>query len=245
MTSLPGLQPAHGGQGTRESSREPVDAARAQEIYAAWKAIFENARPAQSAPARSRPEQTPATTEPGAARPTTFAFGNPQTAQLRVDAADSVMLTAPDPAQTSLRAGVAAAESTATRASAPLPQTAAVPVAAMPRQIASAAVGDATSDVTVRIHYLRSGSARPVGASSVGELRPEVISIILEGAHVSIVVRDVGLTEAQALRTAFETARELTGRAASLQQLTLNGRVLYQQSNTMDVAQSADVLFAC
>ena len=42
-----------------------------------------------------------------------------------------------------------------------------------------------------------------------------------------------------------ETARELTGRSASLQHLTLNGRVLYQQASAMDVAPSHGVLFAC
>jgi hypothetical protein len=94
------------------------------------------------------------------------------------------------------------------------------------------------ADVGVRIHYLGLDCAQSIGGPP-----SEIVSIILEGAQVSIIVRNGELSEAEALRTAFETARELTGRSSSLQQLTLNGRVLYEQSIRSDSAPGG-ILFA-
>jgi hypothetical protein len=81
----------------------------------------------------------------------------------------------------------------------------------------------------------------------------ESVQVFIQGAAVAIVVRDTSLSADEAMRCAFQTARELTGRSDGLHQLTLNGRTLYQQQRsgaTQEPApaagQGASVLeFAC
>jgi len=109
-------------------------------------------------------------------------------------------------------------------------QNVAAEIVPLAGKAASAATREA-ANVAVRIHYLG-----PDCAQSADGPPSEVVSIVLEGAQVSIIVRNGGLSEAEALRTAFDTARELTGRPSSLQLLTLNGRVLYEQATRSDVA---------
>lgn len=78
---------------------------------------------------------------------------------------------------------------------------------------------------------------------------PESVSVFVQGMAVSIVVRDAVLSEHEALRSGFETARRLTGQRASLAQLTLNGRVAYQKQGVPDpvVAGHAgpSLVFSC
>jgi hypothetical protein len=124
---------------------------------------------------------------------------------------------------------------------APAPAAKAQPttvIAGVPGDLAQAS-NEPGVDTGLRIHYVRALSV-PFGA----EFHEEVVSVVLKGSEVSITVRDPGLTEAEALRIAFQTARELTGRSASLNQLTLNGTLLYQQANTTE-ASSHGLLFAC
>jgi hypothetical protein len=250
MTPLDGVQSSRTEH--RESSQAPLDPARAQDLYAVWSAIFENARPAGFEP--SRPGQK--LQSPGDARAEGVAFDGTQSANAtgidvrRVTTLDSLQrpgehVTASMPIQ---RTSVPAEQAAAADARAPAPAPAAnvaaaeVPtanVAAAEAPPANVGAAEAAADLAVHVQYIRTPSAQPASP-----LQPEALSIILAGASVSIVVRDAALTDADALRTAFEAARELTGRSASLQQLTLNGRVLYQQASA-DVAPSRDVLFAC
>ncbi len=58
----------------------------------------------------------------------------------------------------------------------------------------------------------------------------EAVSVFSHGTGIAIVVRDNSLSREEALRCAFETARQLTGRRSTLELLTLNGRILYQQA---------------
>lgn len=57
----------------------------------------------------------------------------------------------------------------------------------------------------------------------------ESVNVFFRGTAVAIVVRDGTISQHQALCCAFQTARELTGEGAALEQLILNGRVLYRQ----------------
>lgn len=78
--------------------------------------------------------------------------------------------------------------------------------------------------------------------------RAESINVFVQGAAVSIVVRDTGASTEEALHCAFETARELTGQRAALQRLTLNGRILYQQQGDAvrsDLTPFSALAFAC
>jgi len=79
----------------------------------------------------------------------------------------------------------------------------------------------------------------------------ESIQVTVQGAVVAIVVRDAGLAERDALRSAFETARSLTGQSSALQKLVLNGRILYEQqidSNPSAISRwqpSTALVFVC
>ena len=53
--------------------------------------------------------------------------------------------------------------------------------------------------------------------------------VFVNGASVEIAVRNPTLSDQDAILSAFETARELTGQRSALLHLTLNGRTIYQQ----------------
>ena len=94
---------------------------------------------------------------------------------------------------------------------------------------------------------LQTLAVQSVGKPAAGA-SADSINVCLQGAAVAIAVRDASLTEEDALHCAFETARTLTGRSAGLQQLTLNGRILYHQASepTPVASQPSSVLvFAC
>jgi hypothetical protein len=72
------------------------------------------------------------------------------------------------------------------------------------------------------------------------------VNVFVRGSMVAIVVRDAAIGDAEAVNCAFETAQKLTGQRAALRQLTLNGRVLYQQpiDATADLPR-ASLVFTC
>lgn len=75
----------------------------------------------------------------------------------------------------------------------------------------------------------------------------EAVSVFVKGTAVAVVVRNAALAEQDALRSAFATARELTGSSAGLQQLTVNGRVLYRHLGAAGAfdAPAGPLQFAC
>jgi hypothetical protein len=73
----------------------------------------------------------------------------------------------------------------------------------------------------------------------------EAVSVFMQGGSVTINVRDAVLTEDEALRCAFETARTLTGERAALRALILNGRTVYRQSPPPAATASPTLIFAC
>jgi len=210
----------------REPSRQLGDPARAQDLYAAWKAIFDAARPTGAEPPRSSADQRTDMRERSSVVSRSLAFPDSQNATARAFETHAANVrTGVRPQRAAMLADISDTASSA-RAGAPTRQNVTGEVVPLTRRFTSAAASEAT-DIGVRIHYLDSNIAQ-----SSGEPQFEVVSIVLEGAQVSIIVRNGDLSETKALRTAFETARELTGRSASLQQLTLNGRVLYEQAVT-------------
>jgi hypothetical protein len=228
MTSLYGVQSAQSGTRRRELPQDSMHAGGGQDMYAAWKAIFDNAQPARPGPEHMRVEQGSATRVGNVAQPDNPDLEPSQPGTCRLEEAAHDIVRTPETSRAAAARSAGPGVESTTWALAPTPD------------VSSAGDRESISDVAVRVHYVRSVSAPLNGA-----VQPEVVSIILDGANVSIIVRDAGLTEGEALRTAFETARELTGKSGSLLQLTLNGRVLYQQANSRDLAPSGDILFAC
>jgi hypothetical protein len=230
MTPLHGLATAVIAQEKREPSREPGDPDRALDLYAAWKAIFESAGPSAVQTPRSPADRLPGADDNGVVQVRSLAFPVARTLESR--AAGTPTWTRPRPAFTKADPSCATSKPQKLEG-----QNVLADVVPLARQTASAATRE-VANVSVRVHYLGADSAR-----SAGGPQPEVVSIILEGAQVSIIVRNGNLSETEALRTAFDTARELTGSPSSLQQLTLNGRVLYEQAIRGYVAPGA-FLFA-
>jgi hypothetical protein len=89
----------------------------------------------------------------------------------------------------------------------------------------------------------------PSAQPSSAEPLAESVRVFVQGPAVAIVVRDATISDQDAVSCAFETARELTGLRSSLQQLTLNGRTLYQRQIDSGPREAppggAFVFFAC
>lgn len=85
-------------------------------------------------------------------------------------------------------------------------------------------------------------------AAAPGEMGRDSVNVFVRGSMVAIIVRDTAIEDTEALDCAFETAQKLTGVRAALQQLTLNGRVLYQQRTEAAGAEPSAVpslVFTC
>jgi hypothetical protein len=205
-------------------------------LYAAWKAIFDAARPTGAESPRSSADQRTDTREKSSVPAQRPAVATSQTATARAFETHAANIrTGVGSQRAPVLADISDAASGA-RAGAVTRQNVSGEVVPLTRKFMSVAACEA-ADVGVRVHYLDADTAQSAGGPQF-----EVVSIVLEGAQVSIIVRNGELSETEALRAAFQTARELTGRSASLQQLTLNGRVLYEQAVT-DHAPSG-ILFA-
>lgn len=219
----------------------PIDAVQAEDLYRAWKSVFERAQPVHAGdvdktsagagtahveakqgvrggivhPPASRTDSAPAQ-EPVSASSTSIAF-------LSRAAGESVT--------------TAADES---------------PHAADPEVPADAITAATTSKVRSVAHDVQ--DSRPVtrlasfasfNSASVG---PESVTVLVQGANVDIVVRDAAISEQEAVQCAFETVRRLTGQRAGLHELTLNGRIVYQRrSDSAEHAATAQssLVFAC
>jgi hypothetical protein len=84
-------------------------------------------------------------------------------------------------------------------------------------------------------------AARIVPSLATSSLVGESTLVRVVGSKIAIVVRDATIDDEEALQSAFETARELTGARGGLLQLVLNGRALYCQKPI----PSQLSLFAC
>ena len=247
------------------ASQVPVDAHHAEDLYAVWKQIFAQERAVESpasAVAMQRasalaPALAPALDESGAGTsqgPAPGRSGDP-----------SIGLT---PMQQGL-AGAERSDAVAAGASA----VAGADGAGTPGTGAITVVNGATTVVNTTTtvvnttprsalpadsFQLAGPPPEPIGGAALlapsaqpssAEPLAESVRVFVQGPEVAIVVRDATISDQDAVSCAFETARELTGLRSSLQQLTLNGRTLYQRqidSGTREAPPGgAFVFFAC
>lgn len=201
-----------------------VEAAR--DVYSLWKSIFERARPSEG---RASSEGTPAVIV-HSSRPQ-FAIAGADQQQTLSPWADSGVdsvrvprrLVPATEIQSQGRAGEAGAAmavrsggATGIVDPAPLPFISRQPLRPHDIETAQAELhGGSASDPSYRER-----AATPLTRDSV--------NVFVNGLAVTVIVRDAEIPASAALQCAFETARELTGRRAALQRLTLNGRMLYQ-----------------
>ena len=94
-----------------------------------------------------------------------------------------------------------------------------------------------------------SNAAPPSSAATAQAGSADSVSVFLQGSAVAIVVRDAAMSEQDAVRRGFETARVLTGQSAALAHITLNGRTVYQQHGEMNESgprrAGCVLMFAC
>ncbi len=122
----------------------------------------------------------------------------------------------------------------------------AVPAAPLPAVVKSRFGADTGAEMTAS----HEPEAEPRTAAAAMATPPdestESVSVFVHGdSRVTVVVRDAELSDLQAVRSAFETARQLTGQGNALRQLTLNGRALYRQDDDVVPAAGPTMTFAC
>ncbi len=237
-TALPAS--AHAGLAAAGTSTLPgrLDPDRDKDLYAEWQSVFDRARPVQPAPDQS-----------------TLAFAAdaagdvPAAEHLAARAAAAPERAASAPACDGAATGVQASQSGAvvlTGAVASLPAGKRGDIDGVgafwiqPQPMTGLRSGAPLFGADAEHHAVLWQAA----AARARESSPDTVSVFVQGTAVAIVVRDAGMSQPDALRCGFETARWLTGRGAALQQLTLNGRVLYQQQARSEPATRA-LVFAC
>ena len=231
------------------SPQAPADIGRAEDVYAAWKAVFERSRAVESTRDGAHTFERDAR-QPRGESPVRSHASDAQTGSSRNDAPGSNDDLRTEASRSS-RAGVSS-QTIARSVSGSNMQSAPWSGSSSARLLQP----NASNGKSVAAE---SGSARvapePAGALP-GSPQPapaEWVQVFVRGTAVAIVVRDTSLSADEAMQCAFQTARELTGRSDALRHLTLNGRTIYQQRHASDsqvaaqaATQSASVLeFAC
>ena len=222
--------------GGASALRVSVDGGRGEDLYALWNSVFEGTHVTDGALPSSQ------SVAPQAAEALVGAQVQAGSEEGTGPAEFAEDLSALDTLQGAIRY---AGESSA------LPNVGHAPAAAVadvpdavgtsssPRVVDPAEPRDAT-DVS---------EAPRVGASVKEEhlAAHESALVFVHGAAVEIVVRNSSLSEADAVHTAFETARELTGQRSALLRLTLNGRTIYQQADesSRQAPSGSELVFAC
>ena len=216
-----------------------LDAERAQDLYVVWKMVFEHAQAGQSGShdAARSPAPDPRLGDVKPATDTTAAVWAPW-----AGARDTLPTTLP------LESATAATFETASSAVALGPRASAAVKAvqgAMPALARSVAALRDEPPLRSTMPEPGRNAAAPADAP---DPMPDSVNVFVRGAAVSITVRDPAMSAHEAVRCGFETARRLTGQRAALQQLTLNGHTLYQNSDApaLEQARPGPVLvFAC
>jgi hypothetical protein len=223
----------------------PFDPAGAQNLYAIWQEIFERAHAAGSgdrgaAPAAHDSSSERLSTEPSQQQREQSQRSVDAAAELSPAPTSSLAVAAAGSPHrsvsgTRLEPGASESVAAATLNGSQVPAKGQIPINDAPRAPA---------------HHAALQASKPSTQLSLAEstaVSAESVLVFVRGALVTIVVRDATIAEEDALQGAFETARELTGQRAALQQLTLNGRTLYQQGETSasTAPASAAWVFAC
>jgi len=217
------------------------------DLYSSWKIVFEHARAVEMSESHERvrlgvedsPSQAAAQT--GIARESAFDAVPAELQRAADRALDPQRVLGRD----HLRATVAAPGRDDLSATAPPINPSSVDT-----------VGNKTYTLAQRVllsdtRWIESErSSRPeIPPSSIFEAEPapESVRVFQRGDSVAVIVRDATLSEADALRSAFEVARELTGKSSALNELIFNGHTLYRQQRFHpDQSDAADaVTFTC
>jgi len=257
---LPPSQGASLASAGRSLPVAPLDAEQAEGLSALWKSVFERARlaetshdksPQLSAIEREPPSRVQTNNGLRAALPmdARFDFGGVDKRDIddigvslrQTDAAGSTLfgtrnsMTENDRPNTIDTAGL----SFDNKPSSSL--NSAIAVVVQPAEPLAVA---GTSTYVDEARCIAAVSPHSAGNESIDA---DSVNVFVDGTAVSIVVRDAALSTPDAMRVAFDTARRLTGRSASLRQLTLNGQVLYRQRNDLiaQMSSSSVLAFAC
>ena len=219
----------------------PIDAVQAEDLYRAWKSVFERAQavhPADagktsSAAGRVQAELTQgvhgSVVHPPASRMDSAPIQEPVSAS-----STSIALL-------KSRAGESVTAVTDESPHAADPEVSAGAITAAATSKARGIADDVqNSQPVARLAPIASFNSPSFGAESV--------TVAMHGTNVDIVVRDATISEQEAVHCAFETVRRLTGQRAGLHELTLNGRIVYQRrsdsAERVATAQSF-LVFAC
>jgi hypothetical protein len=226
-----------------EAAVRPDDSA---ELLTLWKSVFQNSRAVAADTRQDAPdthqEQAAASnsmTEEGAERhgvPATLGGGSgdfPQSAR-RYSSAE---VEAAPASRTTVAAAIVSGPASASR-------TASRSVSAKSAEVAESAPLASVEDVRVNTQAaaeeIEPSSEAASSQPSPQAASAETVSVFSQGTGIAIVVRDRSLSPEEALRSAFETAQQLTGRRSALGLLTLNGQVLYQQASSASQAPSSN-----
>jgi hypothetical protein len=266
--------PTTAASGAYQAPPTPLDFDKAQALYALWKNVFVSSRDdgdalddVQSPPS----EAAPASDGAGVGRSPSSAYrkiagaadSRSTAAQHELDEQRSFQATTP--LLSEIRAMVAPGSSNGSPLAESMTEVEESLEGMQPEipggGAASASPGTVSSGVAPMVGH---GAALDSGAemASVRPRAPEEIlspvateqsaadsvNVFVHGSAVAIVVRDPAISDHEAVQCAFETARKLTGQGTGLVQLTLNGRILYQQpiqSPTTGALPSAALVFAC
>jgi hypothetical protein len=233
--------------------RIATDGGRGEDLYAVWNSVFEDMQLRRDEPDTGQPAHPQFSQQPSA---TQAAFQGP--AQ-EVAFAGLAAGTDRDHVEriTPVRDELQPAVPSAAVAADDLPQSTAGTETASASTNARWAIAAAAADgpgVRASASAVKERSEVPqdqiARASTHGEclLPDESAQVFVHAAGVAIVVRNSALSDGDAVNSAFETARELTGRRSALVHLTLNGRALYQQAEEADTRGStagSAFVFAC
>ncbi len=231
----------------RDAASTLLDARRHADLYASWQSVFERARALEVSDEGSHARESQAlrerarsrrdsheewsltaldwTAQRGAPLPTSDVHA---IAVAQDGRAIAVLQT---PAQRGLDKGAAAATQ-------PLP--------AHPMHIAAPGAAPAL-DRSVSAERLapKPNVQLPTIAAASQPVASESVSVFVKAGAIVVVVRDAQIAEHAALHCAFEAARELSGERSALQQLTLNGRIVYRQCSHFGPPESPALVFTC
>jgi hypothetical protein len=252
----------------------PLDFDKAQALYALWKNVFASSRDdgdgrddTQSAPSEAAPSSDSAgvgRSPSGAHRKIASATDGRSTAAQH-DLEERGSLPATNPQSSGIREIVMRGGSNGSPLAGSMTEVEESSAGMQPEipggSAASALPGTVSAGVAPTVGYgaaldsdAEIASARPraleemLSSVATEQSAADSVNVFVHGSAVAIVVRDPAVSDHEAVQCAFETARKLTGQRTGLVQLTLNGRILYQQqvqSPTTGALPSAALVFAC
>jgi hypothetical protein len=236
-----------GSTAASEAAIRPDDSA---ELLTLWKSVFQNSRAVaadtrQDAPDSHQEHAAPSNsmTQQGGER-----HGTPATLGKSAEPYAPAEVEAPPASRPAVAAAMVSGLASASRGvAAPEEPTASRWASAESAEVAESAPSTSAEDVRVSTQAaaeeIESSSEAASSQPSPQAASAETVSVFSQGTGIAIVVRDKSLSPEEALRSAFDTAQQLTGRRSALGLLTLNGQVLYQQASSASHAPSSNPLW--